>query len=83
MAQNAPIQGGSSDVLKLQMAAVAKTIIPFAQVHDEIDFYLPKENLDETVREIKRLMENVECPFKLKVNVGVGPNLGGLTDWEA
>ncbi|MFC1905192.1 DNA polymerase [Chloroflexota bacterium] len=81
-AQNAPIQGGSSDVIKLQMAAVADVATPFAQVHDELDFYLPEKNLDEIGAEIKRRMEGIDCPFKLKVEVKVGPNLGDLEDWN-
>jgi uracil-DNA glycosylase family 4 len=81
-AQNSPIQGGASDVIKLQMAAVVEVAMPFAQIHDELAFYLPKEHLDKTIAEIKHRMENIDCPFKLKVEVEVGHNLGELQDWQ-
>ena len=80
--QNAPIQGGSSEVLKLQMTAVAPVAIPFSQVHDELDFYVKTDVLDDTVRELKAKMEGIECPFRLKVDASVGPSLGELSKWE-
>lgn len=81
-AQNMPIQGTSADVLKLQMIAVPKVLLPFAQIHDELDFYIRNGELAETIGEIKLAMEGVDCPFKLKVDVGVGPSLGELKKWE-
>jgi DNA polymerase-1 len=76
--QNMPVQGTSADVLKLQMAAVAPVSVPFAQVHDELDFYVPKKNWKGTVRELVRLMEGVDCPFGLKVEASIGANLGEM-----
>lgn len=81
-AQNTPIQGTSADVLKLQMIAVAKVAMPFAQIHDELDFYLPVKGLGERIAEIKAAMEGVDCPFGLKVKVKVGSNLGEMKEWE-
>ncbi len=77
--QNMPVQGTSGDVLKLQLAAVAPLCIPFSQVHDELDFYVPEGKAGvEMARELKRLMEGVECPFPLKVEAAIGPNLGKM-----
>jgi len=81
-AQNTPIQGTSADVLKLQTVAVTPLAMPFAQIHDELDFYLPEKNPGELIREIRSRMESVDCPFRLKVDVKTGPNLGDLTEWE-
>jgi DNA polymerase-1 len=81
-AQNSPIQGGASDVIKLQMAAVAGVALPFAQIHDELVFYLPTKTYMKQVAEIKKLMEGIDCPFELKVDAKVGPNLGELADWQ-
>ncbi|GAI53371.1 unnamed protein product, partial [marine sediment metagenome] len=81
-AQNTPIQGTSADVIKLQMIEASKVALPFAQIHDELDFYLPEDGLDGAIIEIKRAMEEVDCPFKLKVDVKVGPNLGEMEKWE-
>lgn len=83
MAQNAPVQGGSSDVLKLQMGAVADLATPFAQIHDELDFYLLLDGIDERIAGIKAAMETVDCPFKLKVDVAVGSNFGEMSKWDA
>ena len=80
-AQNAPIQGGSADVLKLQMAAVMGIATPFAQIHDELDFYLPEDKFEEMAPVIQDAMEGIDCPFKLKVEVEVGPSMGRLEKW--
>jgi DNA polymerase-1 len=76
--QNMPVQGTSADVLKLQMDAVARLALPFAQVHDELDFYLPAKGAKELCRELVRAMESVDSPFRLKVEAAMGPNLGEL-----
>jgi DNA polymerase-1 len=78
--QNMPVQGTSGDVLKLQLAAAAKICLPFSQVHDELDFYLPKKGAMEMARELVRAMEGVECPFELKVEAAMGPNLGEMKE---
>jgi len=74
--QNMPVQGTSGDVLKLQLAAVADICVPFSQVHDELDFYLPERHAKEEARELIRRMESVDCPFALKVEATMGPSLG-------
>jgi DNA polymerase-1 len=77
--QNMPVQGTSGDALKLQLAAVADVCVPFSQVHDELDFYVPRGRAGlEMVRELKARMEGIECPFALKVEAAVGPNLGHM-----
>jgi uracil-DNA glycosylase family 4 len=80
-AQNSPIQGGASDIIKLQMTAVTEVALPFAQIHDELVFYLPRKTYMKQVAQIRKLMEGIDCPFQLKVDAKVGPNLGELTDW--
>jgi len=81
--QNMPVQGTSGDVLKLQLAAVAPVCVPFSQVHDELDFYVPEGKRGvEMTKELKRLMEAVECPFPLKVDAAMGPNLGHMEKLE-
>ncbi len=74
---NAPIQGTASDLVKLAMIEVHRSLpIPLLlQVHDELLFECPKEDADAMAVEIKRIMESI-FPLKvpLKVNVGIGPN---------
>jgi len=79
IAQNMPIQGTSADVMKLQMIAVAEAAMPFVQIHDELAFYLRDDSgLMDKLREVKALMEGVDCPFRLVVDCKVGPNLGDV-----
>ena len=79
IAQNMPIQGTSADVMKLQMIAVSGIVLPFVQIHDELAFYLPDDaRLGETLAAIRAAMEGVECPFRLVVDVKVGPTLGDV-----
>ncbi len=80
--QNMPVQGTSADVLKLQMAAVEKVCLPFGQIHDELDFYVPKKGAKEMVQELVRKMETVDCPFKLRVEASIGPSMGELEKME-
>lgn len=74
---NAPIQGTASDLVKLAMIqAHASLPVPLLlQVHDELLFECPVDEVDEVSIEIKQLMETVyQLKVPLKVNVGHGPN---------
>ena len=77
-AQNSPIQGGASEVIKLQMIAVTEAALPFAQVHDELVFYLPAKSYARKAMEIAKLMEGIDCPFNLKVEAKAGLNFGDV-----
>ena len=83
---NATIQGGSHDLL---MTAFLRTcdfldkeypdIKIFNLVHDELDFEIPDELIDEVVPKLQRIME-VEDLFDLKffTDVKAGKNYGEL-----
>jgi len=77
--QNMPAQGGTADVIKAQMAATKTQAIPFAQIHDELDFFIPIDNYVERCWELKKAMESIDCPFKLKAEVNAGPNFGDMS----
>jgi DNA polymerase-1 len=80
--QNMPVQGTSADVLKLQTLAVSKTnvgALMFGQIHDELDLYVPADRAEERIRVLVKAMESVDCPFDLKVEAMMGPNLGDQT----
>lgn len=74
---NAPIQGTASDLVKLAMIEVHRSL-PIAlllQVHDELLFECPQEDAPELAREIQQLMESIyKLSVPLKVNVGIGDN---------
>lgn len=79
---NAPVQGSAADLIKIAMVGIfkrfheeklkAKMLI---QVHDELNFEVPEEELN-TVRDIVRTeMENAfHADVPLLVDVGIGAN---------
>ena len=77
---NAPIQGSASDIIKEAMVAIDSALEKFEtkmilQVHDELIFEAPKNELDTVVRIIKSTMENIiNLKVKLEVNISSGDN---------
>ncbi len=79
---NAPMQGTAADLIKLAMLAVqaeldaqAKRTAMVMQVHDELVFEVPPDELDWARSEIPRLMAGVaSLSVPLLAEVGVGPN---------
>lgn len=82
LAVNTPVQGSAADIIKLAMIRIydylkssgkrAKMIL---QVHDELVFDLPEDEVDEMKDKVREIMEGV-LPMKvpLKVDVNVGAN---------
>lgn len=81
-AMNTPIQGTAADIIKLAMVRIAKELskgrfktMMILQVHDELVFESPDEEVLEIARMVKRIMENVvPLAVPLKVDVKAGPN---------
>jgi len=79
---NAPMQGTAADLIKLAMIAVQDFLdkekmksLLIMQVHDELVFEVPEEELAVVREQAKTLMENVaELDVDLVVDVGVGEN---------
>lgn len=77
-AANAPIQGSSADIIKLAMINIANVLQNYQarlllQVHDELVFELPANELEELQTKIQQSMENVvslNVPLKVDVNYG-------------
>jgi DNA polymerase-1 len=81
-AVNTPLQGTAADLIKLAMIRIdhelqarrAQTAM-LLQVHDELVFEAPPEEVDEISRMVKREMENVHSlEVPLVVDIGVGDN---------
>lgn len=80
VAINAPIQGTSADLIKLAMITLNENIrnssIPLKlilQIHDELLFESPKEDVEHNMMLVKNLMEGVvkwEVPLKVDVIAG-------------
>lgn len=78
---NMPIQGTAADIIKLAMADIyawlqessfkTKMVL---QVHDELIFEVPEDELDQVQSEILKRMEAIDIGVPLKVESGVGKN---------
>ena len=81
-AVNAPIQGSAADVIKLAMINIAEQLIEknfktkmLLQVHDELVFEAPENEIEKVSALIKKEMESAyETTVPLLVEVGVGDN---------
>jgi DNA polymerase-1 len=79
---NAPMQGTAADLIKLAMIAVAKWIRSeqlrtrlIMQVHDELVFEVPDEEVERVRARVPELMSSVaELKVPLLAEVGVGAN---------
>jgi DNA polymerase I len=77
-----PMQGSASDIVKLAMLRVAESLRReklkarmILQVHDELVFDVPKQEVEKTGQVVKAAMENaakIDAP--LIVEIGVGEN---------
>ncbi len=81
-AVNAPIQGSAADIIKLAMINIYKRLESeslktkmLLQVHDELVFDVPKNELEQVKPIIKSEMENAfKMSVPLDVEIGVGDN---------
>jgi len=79
---NAPIQGTAADLIKIAMVKIHRAFESaqlktkmILQVHDELDFIVPEEELEQVKKIIRYEMENA-ASFKvpIKAEIGVGKN---------
>ena len=79
-AANAPIQGSSADIIKIASIKIHELLQNYQarlllQVHDELIFEVPPEELEELQIQIKSVMENaVELSVPLLVEAKAGNN---------
>ena len=79
---NAPIQGGAADIIKLAMKKIHYTLKEksyktkmLLQVHDELVFEAPVEEVEEISLLIKNIMEEVaHFDVDFVASVGIGDN---------
>jgi DNA polymerase-1 len=77
---NMPIQGANADLIKIAMVRIQHEIETrhmktrmILQVHDELVFEVPVEELERTKRMVKRLMEGVadlDVPIRVELKTG-------------
>lgn len=80
LAVNTPIQGAQADLIKLAMLAIDKKLnetklkgYMILQIHDELIFEIPKEEIQIFEQIVRESMENV---FKLKIPLIVDISIG-------
>lgn len=81
-AMNTPIQGSAADIIKLAMVNIAARLcelelrtVLVLQVHDELVFEVPPDELATVQELVRREMEGVyQLSVPLKVDTGTGPN---------
>ncbi len=81
-AQNSPLQGSAADLIKLAMVRIHRAIRErglagrmLLQVHDELVFEAPPDEIEPLSQLVRAQMENV-IPLRvpLVVDIGTGPN---------
>ncbi|MBP5699214.1 MAG: DNA polymerase I, partial [Alphaproteobacteria bacterium] len=83
---NAPIQGGAADIIKMAMNKIGAILEEqqfktrmLLQVHDELVFETPSDEVETVARMIKKEMEDVtgiDLKVPLIAEVGIGDNWG-------
>jgi DNA polymerase-1 len=81
-AQNSPLQGSAADLIKLAMVRIHRAIRErglqsrmLLQVHDELIFEAPPDEVEVMTALVRSHMENVvELLVPLVVDIGIGPN---------
>ena len=79
-AANSPIQGSSADIIKIAMIKLHDILQQYQarlllQVHDELVFEIPPEELNELQPKIKETMESsVDLSIPLSVDIHAGQN---------
>ena len=84
LAVNTPLQGSQADIIKMAMIKIDKEIKKtklqvhmILQIHDELIFELPNNQVDRASPIIKSIMENiVKLKVPLIVNINIGNNWG-------
>lgn len=82
---NHPMQGSAADIIKLAMIEVqarlraqdsrAKLML---QVHDELDFSVPKDEVDKVAQMVKEVMESV-----IELSVPLVVDVSWANDWAS
>jgi DNA polymerase-1 len=82
MAVNTPLQGTAADMIKLAMIHIQNRLEEFGlsakmimQVHDELVFEVPEEELQKAISMIQNEMETVmDLSVPLKISISLGKN---------
>ena len=81
---NTPIQGTAADIIKMAMIEIDNNLAKISpetkmilQVHDELIFEVPAEDIPKVAKFVKIAMENIyKLDVPITVNIEAGPNWG-------
>ncbi|MFH1367077.1 MAG: DNA polymerase I [Patescibacteria group bacterium] len=81
---NHPVQGTAADLIKMAMIEISKKLPDVSpksrmilQVHDELIFEVPENEVSKVSKFVKDIMENIyKLKVPIKVDTGVGGNWG-------
>lgn len=79
---NAPLQGSNADIIKMAMSRITPSLTEngltgkmLLQVHDELIFEVPENEVDKTIQILRKIMETIIfLDVPLVVGVGIGDN---------
>ncbi|MEE8637286.1 MAG: DNA polymerase I, partial [Dehalococcoidia bacterium] len=86
MAINAPVQGSSADIIKIAMINLHREMVKrnlkskmLLQIHDELLFEVPEEEVEEMKSLVDELMPSaVELRVPVKIDIKLGRNWGEM-----
>jgi len=86
---NAPIQGSAADIIRRAMIRMAAALAEagltarmLLQVHDELVFEAPEDEVDKTMEVARAIMENAAEPA-LRLRVPLKVDARAADNWEA
>lgn len=90
IAVNTPLQGANADIIKLAMIMIQKELPKVSakskmilQIHDQLLFEVPNEDLEKVAKFVKETMENVyKFDVPIVADLSVGKNWGELKDYK-
>ncbi|CEJ15793.1 DNA polymerase I [bacterium YEK0313] len=85
---NAPIQGSAADIIRRAMARMDEALaaarldgLMLLQVHDELVFEVPDEQVEQTLPVVRRVMEEAPMPA-LQLKVPLAVDARAAANWE-
>jgi len=85
---NAPIQGSAADIIRRAMARMNEALTKanlsarmLLQVHDELIFELPEDEVEKTIGTVRDVMENATMPA-LDLSVPLKVDAQAADNWE-
>ncbi len=86
---NAPLQGTAADVMKIAMSKMPKALCDagvhaklLLQVHDELIFEVPNDELEATSDLVRNVMENAYKIMGVQISVPLEAEAGSGTNWD-